>query len=269
LGSVPLNVSGVGIEGAGAIASKLKRGNTATGSYTVKLDGSTIGSASRMTYRNFQIDGNRSANSHANFALALIGNVLNNVFENIQILNSQTGGVKIIGDVGTRPNVNTFINLQILDGNGKGIEADAGRNLHFIGLDIELIGDTAIDLRGNDEALGRILIQNLWIEKTGNGNFDAIHIAGYSDRIGIEYGNIQDYGNNAGTQGHGINVAAGRRVRIRGLDISPRAGVSAPGHRKILIGPSSGPITLEDMSFGGADVEDNSSKTAAGSSSRP
>jgi hypothetical protein len=269
LGTVPLDVSGVSVEGAGAIASKLKRGNGASGPYTVKLDGSTMGGASRMTYRNFQIDGNSSANSHPNFALALVGNVLNNVFENIQILKSLNGGLRIIRDVDTRPNVDTFVNLQIRDGNGKGVEVDAGRNLHFSGLDIENVGDTAIDLRGNDEALGRILIQNFWIENSGAGNFDAIRIAGYSDRIGIEYGNIQDYGNKAGTQGHGINIVAGRRVRIRGLDISPRTGVSAPGHRKILIGPSSTAITLEDMSFGGEDIEDNSARPAAGSSYRP
>jgi len=262
LGTLPLNVSGVSVEGAGAIASKLKRGNNATGPYLVKLDGSTEGGAARMTYRNFQLDGNSSANSNPNFALALVGNALNNVFENIQILNARTGGVRVTRGADARPSVNTFINLQIRDSSGKGIEVDAGRNLQFIGLDIEGIGDTAIDLRGNDEAPGRVLIQNVWIESTGNGNFDAIRIAGGSDRIGIEYGNIQDYGNAAGTQDSGINVIAGTRVRIRGLDISPRAGAGAPGHRKIVVSGASRAVVLEDMSFGVSDIEDNAARAA-------
>lgn len=121
LGTLPLNISGVGVEGAGAIASKLKRGNNASGLYMVKLDGATEGGAARMAYRNFQLDGNSPANSNPNFALALVGNALNNVFENIQILNARTGGIRITRDAGNRPSVNTFLNLQIRDSSGKEI----------------------------------------------------------------------------------------------------------------------------------------------------
>jgi hypothetical protein len=259
LGTLPLDISGVNIEGSGAIASKIKRGNGVSGLYTVKLDGATDGGAARMTYRNFQIDGNSSANSNNNWALVLMGNTLNNVFENIQILNAKTGGLRIIKGGSDRPNVNTFINLQIRDGAGKGIEVAAGRNLHFIGLDIELVSDIALDISGSDEPVFRALVQNFWIEKTGPG--DAVLIRGGSDLIALENGNIQDYGNMMGTQGNGVNVSFGRHVRLRAVDIAPRAGGSSPGHRKIAISRDSRAVVIEDHALNAGDIEDNSPRS--------
>jgi len=260
LGSVPLDVSGVSIQGISSIGCVLKRGSRATGQYTVKLDGSGPGGASRMSYRNFQIDGNRSSNPNENWGLGLIGNAIDNLFEDIQIRETKTGGLRLRLDSSARPSVNTFINLQVLDSSGKGVEIDAGRNLHFQGLDIELVDGIGLDISGQDESPGRIIVENFWIEKTGDGNIDAIRIAGYSDRVTLAYGNVQDYGNNAGTQGSGISIPAGRHVRLRGLDISPRNGRSIARHRKIAVGSSSRSITIEDHGFVPTDIEDNSSE---------
>ena len=256
LGTLPLDISGVNIEGSGAIASKIMRGNGVPGAYTVKLDGTTEGGAARMTYRNFQIDGNNSANSNDNWALVLMGNTLSNVFENIQILNSKTGGLRIIKGGPDRPNLNTFINLQIRDGAGKGIEIAAGRNVHFIGLNIELISDIALDISGSDEPVFRAIVQNFWFEKTGPG--DSVLIRGGSDLIALENGNIQDYGNMMGTRGNGVNVSFGRHVRLRAVDIAPRAGGSSPGHRKIAISRDSRAVVIEDHALNAGDIEDNS-----------
>ena len=261
IGTLPLDISGVNVHGAGCIATKIKRSNSASGAYTVKLDGSTSGGAARCSYRDFQIHGNRSGNSNANYALCLIGNVLDNEFANIQILESKTGGFRTVLDSATRPSLIHATNLQIRDGDGVGIEIAAGLNMGFYNLDIEEMGGSAINISGADEAPGRLKFENFWIEKTGDGAIDAVTVAGNADRVQFAYGNVQDYGNSAGTAGHGINISAGRRVRLTGLDISPRAGSSGASHRKIVIGSSSGAIAIEDHSFVVADIEDNSTRS--------
>jgi hypothetical protein len=260
LQTLPLDISGVNIEGSGAIGTRIKRGNNARGPYTVKLDGSTEGGAARMTYRNFQIDGNSSANADPNnWPLVLIGNVLNNVFENIQILNARTGGLRMIAGDTNRPNVNTFINLQIRESAGKGLEIAAGRNLHFIGLDIEAVSAEAIDISGSAEPVWRVIIENFWIEKTGPG--DAVLIRGGADLITLDNGNIQDYGNTVGSRGNGVNVSAGRRVRLRALDVSPLAGRSSPGHRKIFVDRAAAAVEIDGNGFESADIENNSASS--------
>lgn len=256
-----LDISGVSVWGASDIGSIIKRGATMSDAYTVKLDGATVGGAARMSYRNFLIDGNSSGNSNANVALLLKGNVIDNVFETLQIQNSKTGGMKLILASATRPNVNSFTNIQIISGSGYGMEIAAGTNMKFVNLDIEIMAGIALNISGADEAPGNLSFENFDIENSGDGNIDAVVVAGNADTVSFIQGNIQDYGKSDGTIGNGINVSSGRRVTIDGVDITPRAGSSVATHRKIVLGASGGANVIKNMNYVSADIEDNSTGT--------
>lgn len=262
LETLPLNISGVSVIGPSDIGCIIKRGNTATGAQMILLDGSTAGGAARMRYQGFQIDGNSSGNANANVCLCLVGNVINNDFNTIQIMNSKTGGMKLSLGAAARPNVCSFTNLQIIAGSGYGIEIAAGTTLHFKTLDIEIMAGIALNITGADEAPGRLTFEDFDIERSGDGAIDAVVVAGNADRVAFIRGNIQDYGNSAGTAGNGINVSAGRRVTIDGVDIAARAGASVATHRKIVIGVGSSTCDIKNHSFTfGTDIEDNSTSS--------
>lgn len=261
-----LDLSGISVYGASSIETRLKRNATSTDLYTVKLDDSAYGGgASRQTYTNFYIDGNQSGNSHANWGLGLVGNVLNNTFTNIVIESTKTGGMRFVQRLTFIPSVNTFINLQILNNVGVGIDARCGSGNKFINLDIEGVVGQFFNISGTDASVDDLTVDGFYFEDNGDTVLDAVTIANGANHIVFSNGRCQDYGKHDGTAGSGFNISSGTRCVLDGLTITPFAGASATGHRKIIIGASSGANSLCNMNYSiigaSADIEDNTTGT--------
>jgi hypothetical protein len=262
-----VDFSGISVDGASAIESIIMRGPSSTDLYTVKLDDTAYGGgSSRMTYKNFQIDGNQAGNANANWCLGLLGNTLNNVFTNILLQNNRTGGLRFVKNAGNRPNANTFINLQILNGVGVGADIRAGQVIKFINLTIENIVGQFFLVSGADEAVGPLSVDGYFFENNGNVSTDAVTVtaaSGVSGDIEFKNGTVQQYGLQNGSAGHGFNIVNAKRVTLGpGLNITPVAGASAAGHRKIFINSVAGAVSVQGDSFtstgANADIEDAS-----------
>ena len=163
-----LNVSQCSVLGDGVYASKIKAGSGYTGNNLM-----VVGSlAQNLVYENFQLDGNTGI---ANVKGLLIeGNVLHCRFSTIKISNCTDIALYIKGgDSGTtRPSVNTFIDLRIIDNDYTGLYITEGRGNTFLNCNFEQLGGIGVYVDGNAlDNPSEFLFQGCWIEVAVGGGF--------------------------------------------------------------------------------------------------
>lgn len=204
-----LNVSQCSVLGDGVYASIIKAGNAFVGTNLMY-----VGSlAQHQVYQNFQLNGNRSTVSVK--GLLVEGNVLHCRFSTIKI--SECADVALYiknGDSGTtRPSVNTFIDLRIIDNDDKGLYYTSGRQNTFINCNFEQLGKQGIVCDGTvapiDAPQSSTFLEP-WIEQTGlnhttSGGVDAVTLNA-ADGILMIHPTIVAYGSNPATTGHGIHL---------------------------------------------------------------
>ncbi len=165
--STTLNVSQCSVLGEGVYSSIIKAASTLTGSLMY------VGSlAQNLVYENFQLDGNTGT---ANVKGLLIeGNVLHCRFSTIKISNCADVAMYIKGgDSGTtRPSVNTFVDLRIIDNDDRGLYITEGRNNTFLNCNFEQLGGIGVHVDGNlTDNPSEFLFQGCWIEVAVGGGF--------------------------------------------------------------------------------------------------
>lgn len=248
------NFSGVSVTGFSRIGTYLKRGPNLTDLYTWKLDDNTPGGGVEGTYSNFRTDGSRDINANPNWVIGILGNCLYNKFVNLDVMNFKTGAMRWVLQNGFRPNLNVVENCKFTDGDGDGVEMRCGGMITFRNFSVENIGGRFMNISSADESVGPLLVENFWFEKCGTG--DGIVIDNYAGPLCFRHGRVQDYGNLAGTAGHGINLQKCQYGTFDAIIVSPHAGVSSANHRKFFISPNSGAIVIQNMSYSKADIED-------------
>lgn len=163
-----LNVSQCSVKGDGVYASKIKAGSGYTGNNLMY-----VGSlAQNLVYQDFQLDGSTGT---ANVKGLLIeGNVLHCRFSTIKISNCADVAMYIKGgDSGTtRPSVNTFVDLRIIDNDYTGLYITEGRTNTFLNCDFEYSGGIGVYVDGNAvDNPSEFLFQGCWIEVAVGGGF--------------------------------------------------------------------------------------------------
>ena len=163
-----LNVSQCSVMGDGVYASKIKAGSGYTGTNLMY-----VGSLSQnLVYQDFQLDGNSGTASVK--GLLVEGNVLHCRFSTIKISNCTDIALYIKGgDSGTtRPSVNTFIDLRIIDNSSHGLYVTEGRGNTFINCNFEQLGGVGVRVLGNvTDNPSEFLFQGCWIETAVGGGF--------------------------------------------------------------------------------------------------
>jgi hypothetical protein len=206
-----IDFSQCGVLGDGVYASKIKAASSFTDESIV-----LIGSLSQQhVYENFQIDGNRSSVAATVAGMIVEGNVLHDRFSSIRI--SECSGDALIirnGDVGTtRPSVNTFIDLRLIDNDGRGLYCTSGRQLTFITCNFEQLGEEGIVCDGTvapSDAPQSSTFLEAWVEQVGknhltSGGVDGIKLNA-ADGIMFVHPTVIAYGSNPATTGHGIHL---------------------------------------------------------------
>jgi hypothetical protein len=163
-----LNVSQCSVLGDGVYASIIKAGSGYVGTNLMY-----VGSLSQnLVYENFQLDGNTGI---ANVKGLLIeGNVLHCRFSTIKISNCTDVAMYIKGgDSGTtRPSVNTFVDLRIIDNDYTGLYITEGRGNTFLNCNFEQLGGIGVYVDGNAvDNPSEFLFQGCWIEVAVGGGF--------------------------------------------------------------------------------------------------
>jgi hypothetical protein len=163
-----LNVSQCSVLGDGVYASIIKAGSGYVGTNLMY-----VGSLSQnLVYENFQLDGNTGT---ANVKGLLVeGNVLHCRFSTIKISNCTDIALYIKGgDSGTtRPSVNTFIDLRIIDNISHGLYITEGRGNTFLNCNFEQLGGIGVYVVGNAiDNPSEFLFQACWIEVAVGGGF--------------------------------------------------------------------------------------------------
>jgi len=163
-----LNVSQCSVMGDGVYASKIKAGSGYTGTNLMY-----VGSLSQnLVYQDFQLDGNTGVASVK--GLLIEGNVLHCRFSTIKISNCTDIALYIKGgDSGTtRPSVNTFIDLRIIDNASHGLYITEGRGNTFLNCNFEQLGGIGVYVVGNvTDNPSEFLFQGCWIEVAVGGGF--------------------------------------------------------------------------------------------------
>jgi hypothetical protein len=163
-----LNVSQCSVLGDGVYASIIKAGSSYVGTNLMY-----VGSLSQnLVYENFQLDGNTGTASVK--GLLVEGNVLHCRFSTIKISNCADVALYIKGgDSGTtRPSVNTFIDLRIIDNDSHGLYITEGRGNTFLNCNFEQLGGIGVYVVGNvTDNPSEFLFQGCWIEVAVGGGF--------------------------------------------------------------------------------------------------
>ena len=163
-----LNVSQCSVMGDGVYASKIKAGSGYTGNNLMY-----VGSLSQnLVYQDFQLDGNTGVASVK--GLLIEGNVLHCRFSTIKISNCTDVAMYIKGgDAGTtRPSVNTFVDLRIIDNAYTGLYITEGRGNTFLNCNFEQLGGIGVYVDGNAlDNPSEFLFQGCWIETAVGGGF--------------------------------------------------------------------------------------------------
>jgi hypothetical protein len=163
-----LNVSQCSVMGDGVYASIIKAGSGFTGTNLMY-----VGSlAQNLVYQDFQLDGNTGTASVK--GILIEGNVLHCRFSTIKISNCTDVAMYIKnGDSGTtRPSVNTFIDLRIIDNASHGLYITEGRGNTFLNCNFEQLGGIGVYVVGNAiDNPSEFLFQGCWIEVAVGGGF--------------------------------------------------------------------------------------------------
>jgi hypothetical protein len=205
-----IDVSQCGVMGDGVYASRI----LAISSFTdesILYVGSLSGN---LVYQNFRINGNRAGVSATVAGLLIEGNVLHDQFSSISIIEC-TGDALIIrgGDGGTtRPSVNTFIDLRLIDNSGRGLYYTSGRVNTFITCNFEQLGEEGIvcDGSASGDEPQTTTFEECWIEQTGRNHMTSggVNAITLNNAYAIHFRNcdISEYGSNPATTGHGIEI---------------------------------------------------------------
>lgn len=225
-----IDVSQCGVMGDGVYASRILAISSFTDESILYI-GSLSGN---LVYQNFKINGNRAGVSATVAGLLLEGNVLHDHFSSIAITEC-TGDALIIrgGDGGTtRPSVNTFIDLRLIDNDGRGLYYTHGRVNTFISCDFEQLGEEGIVCDGSASAGDTpqtTMFDGCWIEQTGRNHLTSggVNAITLNTAYAIQFRNVEvnSYGSNPATTGHGIELLDSTVCSIE----SPGIGLNRSG----------------------------------------
>lgn len=232
--SEQLDVSQIDLCGQGVFASIIKAAPNFTDASILY-----VGSLSQdHVYENFQIDGNRANNAATSAAGLLIeGNVLHDRFSTIKISECRGECIWIKADAAgnTRPNVNTFMDLRIIDNDGVGLYATAGRGNAFYQCNFEQLGLEGIKTASPDPTDNPQLFSfhECWIEQVGQTTAsDAVKVEG-AFNFAFYRCTITAYGTNPATTGHGFNIVDSYFVTLDGNAVGRnRSGTSTASSGK-------------------------------------
>jgi hypothetical protein len=204
-----IDVSQCGVMGDGVYASRILAAPSFTDESILY-----VGSLSQnLVYQNFRINGNRTNVSATVAGLIIEGNVLHDQFSSISIIECTGDGIIIRNGNGgtTRPSVNTFIDLRIIENDGRGLYYTSGRVNTFITCNFEQLGEEGIVCDGSVDPTDppqTTTFQEVWVEQVGlnhltSGGVNAVTL---NTAYGIHFINadINGYGSNPATTGYGI-----------------------------------------------------------------
>ena len=232
--SEQLDVSQIDLCGQGVFASIIKAASGFTDASILY-----VGSLSQdHIYENFQIDGNRTNNAaSSSVGLLIEGNVLHDRFSTIKI--SECRGaciwIKADGAGATRPSVNTFMDIRLIDNDNIGLYATAGRGNAFYQCNFEQLGLEGIKTAAPDvtDPPQLFSFHECWIEQVGqSAASDGVKVEG-AFNFAFYRCVITAYGQNPATTGHGFNILDSYFVTLDGNAVGRnRSGTSTASSAK-------------------------------------
>jgi hypothetical protein len=200
-----LNVSGIGINGDGSIASKLIAGAGFVGSSMLLLSDATEGGAGRATYSNFWLHGNHSTVRSPVIGIKVDGNCIANHFRDLFISEITGQFVLLDGTLGRVPALTIFDNVYGNHSDTHGWEIRAGINLTFRACVSEVTAGRAWNINSSSRPVNTCLFDDCWNEQTGsNANPQTAVYLEACDHVTLVRHITNGYGSNPATTGDGI-----------------------------------------------------------------
>jgi len=236
-----IDVSQCGVMGDGVYASRILADPSFTDESVLY-----VGSLSQnLVYQNFRINGNRANVSATVAGLIIEGNVLHDQFSSIAISECTGDALIIRGNNSgtTRPSVNTFLDLRLIENDGRGLYYTNGRVNTFINCNFEQLGEEGIVCDGSGDptdAPQTTMFEECWIEQTGKNHLTSggVNAITLNTAYAIQFRNVEvnGYGSNPATTGHGIALLDSIVCSIESPGIGfNRSGASTSGSAPIRI----------------------------------